>query len=169
MKRHIVVITIILMFLAGCNIPISYNEHIKPIYPDISITIVPEEVDSLTPTFRWQSDGKEPCTYDFVIWDRFEIKSRVLEYSQNLEEAIYYKEALSQPEHTIEIPLAPNTIYYWSIRTRLGNKVSSWASWNYFQWRVFQGGHGYTPYAFRTPNADKKKGDGTDLKTGQVK
>jgi hypothetical protein len=127
MKRQIVFVFILFIFLTGCAGAPVYKGGVKPIYPE---TDWGTTVDSLTPTFRWQSDTPSPCKYDFAIWDVELIKDQ---YRGNIRRRfgigtlLYYKEALPLPEHTIEIPLAPDNVYYWSVRFRCEDNVSDWA------------------------------------------
>lgn len=165
MKRLIVVMLMSLVFLGGCVMK-TYNGDTKPIYPTPSYMswIWPTSVDSLSPTFRWKNDSKVSSTYDFAIWDEelgFRMKSRL---------PIYYKEALPQPEHKIEVPLAPNTSYVWSVRSRSGDKVSAWATYNYYSFAVVAIGWGTNMlYKFKTPEVDEKILESADVKTGQGK
>ena len=172
MKRLIFVMFISPMFLAGCSRTSIYYGGVKPIYPDAGHDSSAVMVDSLTPTFRWQPDVNRPCTYDFAIWDHAEeirTGNPLVGYRTNIEfrSYIYYKEALPLPEHKIEIPLAPSTVYYWSVRIRSGDKVSEWAYLDYLQHSINNGlllslmssgeltGNRWF-YDFRTPKADKK-------------
>jgi hypothetical protein len=165
MKRLIVVMLMSLVFLAGCNMRFP-NGDIKPSYPDLGYTNRPAILDTLTPTFRWTSEAKAPSTYDFAIWD---ISPQVVGFSMASQRPIYYKEALPQPEHKIEIPLAPNTIYAWSVRTRSEGKVSAWMTYNYYYNFIIVFGNGKNwPYRFKTPEIDIKDA-GVDMKTGQAK
>ncbi len=173
MKRQSTIIFIVLVFLSGCATR-SFNGPIKPIYPEISsIALMGESwshVDSLTPTFRWESSAKYPCTYDFAIWDKGEkvtdnsgVGTKTTTYYRP---PIYYKESIVQTEHTVEIPLAPSTVYYWSVRIRIRkdnqDKVSSWATYNYQErGGATSGGSTGMNYLFEfiTPKADKNKND----------
>jgi hypothetical protein len=164
MKRLIVAMLMSLMFLSGCILKV-HNGDTKPIYPEAGYFTWPVKIDSLTPTFHWRSDMKTLSTYDFAIWDDQHIGFRMKSMSP-----IYYKEALSQPEHKIEAPLAPNTSYLWSVRTRSGGKVSAWATYDYYAFAVVAIGWGTNlPYRFKTPDIDIIKDEGPDMKTGQVK
>jgi hypothetical protein len=161
MKRLIVVMLMSLVFLSGCILKV-HNGDTKPIYPEVGYSNWPKTINTLTPTFRWQADTKASSTYDFAIWDEelgFRMQSKL---------PIYYKEALPQPEHKIEVPLAPNTSYVWSVRTRSGDKVSAWATYNYYAFAVVAIGWGTNmPYKFKTPEVDEKILESADVKTGQ--
>jgi hypothetical protein len=148
-KIAIVLISITLVFAAGCSLPV-FHGNVKPIYPNVGV--YPTKIDSLTPTFRWQSDVNTMATYDFAIWDKGEAVGHVGGFSMEFRSPIYYKESLSQPEHKIEVPLAPDTIYYWSIRIRSGGKVSPWAKYDHYDWLILTSVEGKNwPYSFKTP------------------
>jgi len=150
------------MLLAGCILKV-HNGDTKPIYPKVGY-ILPTRVDTLTPTFRWRSDTKAASTYDLAIWE-YKFASRM-----KSKQPIYYKEALSQPEHKIEIPLAPYSQYIWSVRSRSGDKVSAWATYDYYAFAIVYFGWGMNlPYGFQTPDINEKKNEGVDMKTDKVK
>lgn len=162
MNQRIVLVLISFIFLIGCSVPV-YKGSVKPIYPEISdIDIMPTTVDSLTPTFRWQSDTPSACKNDFAIWDvgeRIHYLNHIFWPTGTL---LYYKEALSQPEHTIEVPLAPDTIYCWSVRSRCGDDISDWATFDYLH--LYGGFLSYaqvkddrlihSKFMFKTPKSD---------------
>jgi hypothetical protein len=155
-KRQTIMVLVGLIFLAGCSLPV-YKGDIRPVYPELGYGVRPTVVDSLTPTFRWQYDMTTPCTYDFAIWDVGDVTAWGTGSRMEFRPYIYYKEALTQPEHKIELPLAPDTLYYWSVRTRSGNVVSAWATHDSYIWGgvVAATAKNY-PFRFRTPQTDKK-------------
>jgi hypothetical protein len=158
MKRLTITTLVGLIFLYGCTLPI-YKGGIEPIYPGVrTVGKSYETVESLTPTFRWKTDVTSPHTYDFAIWDggrRVELDLNV--YSVAKGPAVYYKEALSKPEHTVEIPLGPDSMYFWSVRIRSNGKVSAWAYYDYHQWVGVASSKGSSwPYRFKTPKVDEK-------------
>jgi len=71
--------------------------------------IVFVEVDSVQPTFQWDSFTDSKVTYDFKVWG-----------SKNdyPEAVIYSRQGLSEPYHKIELPLEPCTKYFWTLRAR---------------------------------------------------
>ncbi len=86
------------------------------------------EVDSLQPTLSWEvfprpidltvekKGGFNNVTYDLRIW-RAEGsgRNRFLEHPA---EIVYERRGLREPSHTIEQPLKPSSMYFWSIRAR---------------------------------------------------
>lgn len=76
------------------------------------------EVDSLQPTFRWESfprpedhlaDRIQSVTYEFRIWRTIPGQSGKLRYLRT---------GLKSPYHKLEKPLEPSSNYLWSIRAR---------------------------------------------------
>lgn len=158
MKRLTLIIIMGLIFISGCTLPV-YKGGIEPIYPGIrTVGKTYETIDTLTPTFRWKSDVMSPHTYDFAIWDggkRVETDLNAFMIAKG--PAVYYKEALSKPEHTVEIPLGPDSIYFWSVRIRSNGKVSEWATFDYYQSVGVASSKGRAwMYYFRTPKVDAK-------------
>jgi hypothetical protein len=82
------------------------------------------DVDSLQPTFRWETFPRPEDleadragrlaaarnqTYELRIWrceDNFP------------SELVYARSGLTEPVHRVETPLAPDTLYLWTIRAR---------------------------------------------------
>jgi hypothetical protein len=158
MQKQVIIIIMGLIFISGCTLP-TYKGGIEPIYPGVrTVGKSYETVESLTPTFRWRSDVTSPCTYDFAIWD----VGKTIPAGINVSEvtkgpAVYYKEALSKPEHTVEIPLGPDTLYFWSVRIRTDRNVSGWAYYDYNRWVGVASSEGRNwPYSFKTPKIDTK-------------
>ncbi len=99
------------------------------------------DVDSHQPTLRWEafprpedlradSEGKlanvGSVTYELRIWraeDGFPA------------ELVYARAGLSEPNYRVETPLAPDTLYLWSIRTRFDlngqPRVTQWGVTRY--------------------------------------
>jgi len=157
MKRLIVMSIMGIIFLSGCTLP-TYKGGIEPIYPGVRTSGKRyETVDTLTPTFRWKSDVTSPCTYDFAIWDVGRTITGINAFEVTKGPAVYYKEALSKPEHTVEIPLGPDTLYFWSVRIRSNGKVSSWATFDYSSWVGVAASEGRNwLYSFKTPKVGAK-------------
>ena len=96
-----------------------------------------QEVDSLRPTLRWETFPRPEdlkvdigghlvnargVTYEIRIWsadDWYPV------------ELVYARAGLSEPVHTLETPLAPDTLYLWTIRARFDldgqQRVTEWA------------------------------------------
>ncbi len=150
MKRGIWVFTIISFVLIGCT---SFS-GVKPLYPkagDDPNYPFPTMVDSLQPTFRWEPLPESNVTYDFIIYECI-IGDPIFKTKRLAGREIYYREGLEDAEHKIEEPLKPGAYYYWSVRKRKGQNVSSWSVYDY----TFNWGAGYVKaknqlFIFRTP------------------
>lgn len=128
MRINFLMLIVVSLILLGCT---SFHE-IKPIYPGVANPNRPKGVDSLQPTLRWEPSPEPDVTYDLIIYKGVKVRSI---WSEGRE--VYYRQGLKEPEHKIEEPLKPDTVYYWSIRTRRGEKVSEWAGYDYFIWSQF--------------------------------
>jgi len=159
MKRPAIFVVIGLVVLSGCTAA-TFKGGIEPIYPGVrSVGKTYETTDTLTPTFRWKSDKDGVCTYDFAIWDVGATLPSGMSGSMVMKgPAVYYKEALARPEHTIEIPLGPDSRYFWSARLRCDGKVSEWATYDYHQWVGIAAAEGRNwPFGFKTPKITGKQ------------
>jgi hypothetical protein len=143
MRRTIrIVLVLQLVLLAGCT---SFS-GVKPVYPKVGDPDSPQMVESLQPTFQWESHP-DAETYDFIITD-----PKAGSFADGTLKPVYYREALTGTKHRVEEPLTPNTVYFWSVRTRRGSNVSPWSRYNY---SVETGVHTRTatnqPFRFKTP------------------
>ncbi|WP_180137532.1 hypothetical protein [Desulfoluna butyratoxydans] len=126
---------------------------VKPISPDVghpAYHIV--EVDNLKPTLKWKRAEDTNVKYDLVIHEGPEAKIKFLPgwktFKPNM---VYFRENLSEPEHSVEVALKPSHIYFWSVKT---NKKDS--EWSYYNYHMLAGiFYYYDPnelFRFKTPN-----------------
>lgn len=99
--------------------------------------LVARQVDSLQPTLRWEAfprpedltadtDGRlanaRRVTYELRIW-RAE--------GEAPGELVYVRADLTEPVHTLDTPLVPDTLYLWTVRARFDldgqPRVTLWA------------------------------------------
>ncbi len=148
MKRHNLIITIFLLVLVGCT---SFSD-IKPLSPEVGNPNFPKQAENLQPTFKWEAAQRSGVTYDLIVYEGIKVESFWEGVKRSVGKEIYYKEGLTKTEHKIEIPLEPGREYYWTVRTRQGDKVSSWAKYDY---TLFLGTAymrtGNRPFVFKTP------------------
>ena len=172
-----------------CNsVPVS---GLAPVYPELWSCTYPDspfkgfelyhwtKVDSLQPTLTWQSvpgehrvlmrDEPRPfipfdvrdmkdVSYDLRIWHV---------QDEGPEKIVYESFGIESTSHKLEVPLEPETRYYWSVRARFEiegkHRVSEWSLIN---WPKLPGGGtarelarrlGEIPaqryYRFKTPKA----------------
>jgi hypothetical protein len=83
-------------------------------------------VATLQPTFQWTLPKEPGLSCDFIICEG------VLERHGYWVpgKTAYYRAGLTTGTHTIDRPLAPNTVYVWSVRSRVGKKISTWAAYS---------------------------------------
>jgi len=128
-----------------------------------------ETVDTLQPELKWEGtsvpDNVPGRTWELCIWDTSGSKSTYIggagmvgspsRYSTPWGTPVYARTGITSNSHRVEQPLKPDTIYYWSVRSRIGDTVSPWAS--YFQAVIVvglgAGSAGNVPFAFKTPKA----------------
>jgi hypothetical protein len=156
MKRiSLSVAVLILLTSCGC---VTYKQ-LTPIRPKplggIDLPFLnPTRVDSLQPTFEWVARSEPSVTYDFAIYDC--IRGKVVLLTQQphvVGMQCYYREGLPSATHTLEVPLQPDRLYYWSVRVRSQGKPGPWAR---FDWNALGGWGGYTKatncyFLIRTP------------------
>lgn len=95
-------------------------------------------VSSLTPKFEWKPSSRDDVTYDLVIYDAALIKSEEFpEYTPA--HVLLYEENLKQPNFELKQPLKPSRRYYWSVRLRHGQDVSSWSRHGYSSFNMLPG------------------------------
>lgn len=138
-RPFLLVLSVVAGAVTGCGKPAMVG--LRPDYPPVERkwhALLAEfvEVDSLTPTFRWQPldrvimDPSVPCenastesvTYEIRIWRTV---------TRGAGKLVYAKSQLTAPEHRLERPLDPGTRYYWSVRAHLAIngrlRVTEWA------------------------------------------
>lgn len=152
------------LLFSGCTMT-NFHGGIEPISPDAGNPVFADTVDSLSPTFRWEPDVEDPHTYDLAIWDVGSFAQKgiwpttayVPMGNKEPGPQVYLKENIPVAEHTLEVALAPDTLYLWSIRTRLDDKVSDWATYDFHvYWTdTVESGQGWY-YLFKTPEMENQ-------------
>jgi hypothetical protein len=149
MKHYRILFLLLAFVMSSCT---SFR-GVKPLYPEPGNPGLPSKVDSLQPTFRWEPSSDAGVTYDFIVYECLKVSNWLKGTKRSVGREIYYRQGLNSTEHKIEEPLKPDSEYFWSIRTRQGEKVSSWSLYDY---TLFLG-MGYTkatnqPFLFKTPD-----------------
>ena len=136
------------VILIGC----TTFKGLNPVYPAVGNPNYPKMVDSLQPTFCWESSPEPGVIYDLIVYEGIKEESFWKGTKRAVGREVYYREGLKATEHKIEESLMPGTEYYWSLRIRRGQKVSDWSVYDYFLFL----GSGYVnknnyPFGFKTP------------------
>ena len=113
-----------------------------PGYPASPITI-----PSLQPVLEW-----EPCEETEPTYDVFVVEGLQGDRLYNPGKPVFYREGITENKVKIEPPLVFDRLYWWSVRTRNGDKVSEWSSYDSVAMygNVSVTARNY-PYPFRTP------------------
>lgn len=156
LKSSICILLLCLTFLSGCTM-VTSGRGLKPVFPEAGNPNVPETIDSLTPTFKWESNSDTSSTYDLIIYECHEQGNWFVGRTKLRGPLAYYREGLIQTEHKIERTLKPDTVYFWNLRSRVGDRVSEWASYKWVTFAVIAAADGSSNYfLFKTPNISKK-------------
>jgi len=139
------------VFISGCSA--KFYSSLEPIEPKLSYLGKPTEIQTLTPIFEWTKADEPGVKYDFGIFLPSYGKWIPGGNTTNYGNPIYYVEALNDNKHTVEIALKPGTIYAWSVRTRVGDKVNHWSNYDrYTNMGLVAGSVRNHFFEFRTPD-----------------
>jgi hypothetical protein len=105
---------------------------LEPLYP-VFRAWYGSRVDKLQPTLRWTAFPREldrekldravlrkigNVTYDLRIWDVAPDARNRVPHDRWRNRIVYERTGLPAAEHTLEIPLTPDSQYFWSMRAR---------------------------------------------------
>jgi hypothetical protein len=86
----------------------GYFTGLEPVYPPMTRassypnTDLAPKVSTLQPTLQWEAFKGSNVTYDLMIWRQ--------------DDLVYSREHLTEPLHTLDIPLTSNEHYFWTVR-----------------------------------------------------
>lgn len=111
-------------------------------------------VATTRPEFRWEGCGLSGARYDVAVY-------RAAAYNIGSVKDLFtrghlaaYVEDLATPYWTPEIPLDPDTRYFWSVRMRDGDTVSAWSTQGHSTFLLFYSSWSFGNwFEFRTPPA----------------
>ena len=110
------------------------------------------KIDTPQPTLRWQATLQPEISYDVAVWEaipyRFPLGSTM--YTRG--PLVAYAQDVALPELHLDNALKSKTRYFWSVRLRRGDTVSSWSTAGHFTflvvaWRSSRG----ESFGFETP------------------
>jgi hypothetical protein len=133
-------VPLVCLSLAACVAPLDVA-GLRPLSPE-PYNLAPK-MDSLQPTLRWEPFPRPTdlqadragwvsrvrrVTYDLRIWRGVRDQYGYLEVYPA--ELVYSRSALAATEHLVEVPLASDTQYLWSVRARFDldgqSRVTPW-------------------------------------------
>ena len=110
-------------------------------------------LDSVSPILKWQAANTPGVSYDVAIWEAaaYRLPSKLsTDYTPG--QLALYQENLAAPELALTQPLKPKTRYYWSVRARDRDVVSSWSRAGHFNFMVVAWTRGSGEwFAFESP------------------
>lgn len=106
-------------------------EGIEPISPAVTRGVHGStftRVGDTAPELSWKPSSMPGITYDLAIWEAaaYRLPSAMVDnYIPG--HLMVYEENLAEPRLRLRAPLKPKSKYYWSVRMRNGDVVSSWS------------------------------------------
>jgi len=135
------------ILLTGCSL--SHN-GVKPVYPSVGFNSLNINVDSLTPTLKWEAYSGEDVKYELRIFEEKVSEGSTLGLHHRYPSLVYSRSNISGTEHTVETPLKPSHYYMWAVKPVEGE--TEWSSYDFFYFYVLVWGYGQkVPYHFWTP------------------
>jgi hypothetical protein len=132
---------------------------VKPLDPAQGNPSWAPEIETLQPTLRWTPADAPATTYDLAIYEGV-IEGDFWHGEKRVPGGrVYYREGLPAPEHRLEQQLEEGKHYFWSVRTRNGETVSPWSTYDWKLFLVLGWRFVYNaPFRFRTPDAGRAAG-----------
>jgi len=129
---------------------------VTPIHPKVARGIRGTtfgRADSVSPTLKWQAAETPGVSYDVAVWEAaaYRLPSK-MSADYTVGQLALYEENLVATELSLTKPLKPKTKYFWSVRGRQGDVVSSWSRAGHHTFLVvaWTSGSGEW-FAFETP------------------
>ena len=148
----IAAVSLVSWLLTGCISYTTYNGPLEPVSPKPHSVqfFFPIYVESLHPTFKWHAKDSTGQV-DLGIWEALYKGHGPRKNSGSYRPVglVYFKGNIAGNEHEITTNLAPDTIYFWSIKP---SGAKQWSSANHTGSMpgLTQWANGY-PFSIRTP------------------
>jgi hypothetical protein len=125
---------------------------VTPISPEVSQSGFPE-TGGLQPEFAWRPAGAQGVSYDLILHRAatYTIPGAMITlYMKG--RVVAYEEDLKEPRWKPAEPLSPDTRYYWSVRLREGDTVSTWSTQSHSTFLLVYMSSGFGQwFQFKTP------------------
>lgn len=91
-------------------------------------------VPTLAPLLEWKPSPAPGATYDVAVYEALSLFGNpdLPGGRAQLGALVAYAEDIAEPRYQFTAPLAPSRRYFWSVRVRQGDAVSSWSTTGYF-------------------------------------
>jgi hypothetical protein len=133
-------------------------------------------VDGLRPTFSWTPADSGSTKYDLEVCVGVPKVAKSLSgYNNNAVaygpgERVYYREGIEGTSHHLEQSLSPSTVYVWSVRTRNGDAVGPWSTYNFHEFDLVaeeSGKNLWWPFITPGSNSNDASGQPAEVSEGQ--
>ncbi|MEW6290384.1 MAG: hypothetical protein AB1545_11070 [Thermodesulfobacteriota bacterium] len=106
-----------------------------PIYPEATAQPF-KKISNAKSIFKWEASVNKNVTYDLIVYEAaaYYIDSIGKTYIPG--RVVLLNEDIKDPSYQLTTELKPGTNYYWSVRLREGNDVSTWSLFHYFYFYV---------------------------------
>ncbi len=124
---------------------------VTPTAPEVTTSGFPA-VRTLQPEFAWQGSANADIHYDLILYEAatYTINQVTDFYARGRLAA--YVEDINATSWRPDKPLKPGTRYFWSVRSRDGEVVSSWSTQSYLSFAIVAWSSGYGQwFQFETP------------------
>jgi len=115
----------------GCT---TARQGVVPLAPPSSSDF--PQVASLTPKLEWRGPVGRTVTYDLVIHEAASWSLRGYDTQTTPGRVVLYKQNLPTNAYIVSPALKPKSKYFWSVRLRDGDMVSTWSRRGYFAFFV---------------------------------
>lgn len=143
---NVVLLASLVLNTYGCA---TYH-GVRAISPMVRYPGSPYTVSSLQPVLEWAPSEAKDTTYDVIVVEQLNDAQNHKLFNPG--RTVFYREGITETKVKIEPPLVLDTLYWWTVRSRNGGKVSEWSRYD------FTASYGYVhmtsknyPYPFRTP------------------
>ncbi len=125
---------------------------IEPLQPEMEAGDF-KRVESLTPRFEWKPSSDPEVSYDLLIHEVVRYSRSGLDTQRLAGRVALYVEDIREPSLQLNEPLTPGREYYWSVRLRRGEIVSTWSTYSRFAFYLVAWSSGYGQwFGFATPD-----------------
>lgn len=123
-----------------------------PTTPEASIHSF-QKINSLSPSFKWQPSSQKNVSYDLIIYEAAIFYFDGFQKVYLPGKIFLLEENIKEPNYELEKELKPGTNYYWSVRLREDNEVSTWSLFHYIYNYVIGVSSGFNQlFSFSTPS-----------------
>lgn len=137
-RPSIPLVAVCALLVSSCST--HYHGGLEPVSPKPTKSFSGglATVDSLQPTLSWKNKGAENAKYDIIIYTGVAKSAGTVFHG--LADAgyyhvpgvkVYHREGIDGCSHRVEQPLEPNTVYVWAVRTRTGEHVGPWCTYDF--------------------------------------